>query len=147
MPLGSWVENGWLRAEPSSAAEIGNLVGIVTRSLADAKVEAISDDLRFQAGFASALQSANAALRASGYRTRVQLGHHQKIIESLEFTVGADAKLIRKLLTFSRKRNATSYDAAGTISKQDLTEMIKVAVALERTVLAWLREHHPQLIR
>jgi hypothetical protein len=102
MSLERWVEYGWLKAEPSSPDEIGGLLGIVTRALNDAKVEAISDDLRFQAAFSAALTAANIALRASGYRTRVQAGHHQKIVESLEFTLKADPKLIHKLKVYLR---------------------------------------------
>lgn len=71
MSLEKWLEYGWLRAEPTSADEISGLLGIVTRALKDANVEAISDDLRFQAAFSAALTVANIALRASGYRTRV----------------------------------------------------------------------------
>jgi hypothetical protein len=85
MSLEKWLEYGWLKTEPSSPEEIRDLLGIVTRAVTDAKVEAISDDLRFQAAFSAALTAANVALRASGYRTKVQAGHHQKIVESLEF--------------------------------------------------------------
>jgi hypothetical protein len=74
------------------------------------------------------------------------VGHHQKIIESLELTVRADAKLIQKLLVFSKKRNATSYDAAGSVSRQDLEQVLKVAEELQRSVIGWLREYHPQLL-
>ncbi|HWZ50250.1 MAG TPA: hypothetical protein VNW54_02185 [Granulicella sp.] len=147
MSLEKWAEYGWLKAEPSSPEEIRDLFGIVTRALNDAKVEAISDDLRFQATFSAALTAANIALRASGYRTRVQTGHHQKIVESLELTVKADPKLIQKLKVFSKKRNATSYDAAGSVSEQDLEQAIKVADELQRAVTAWLRELHPELMR
>ena len=51
MSLEKWREYGWLKSEPSSREEIVDLLGIVTRALKDAKVEAISDDLRFQAAF------------------------------------------------------------------------------------------------
>jgi hypothetical protein len=147
MSLQQWVENGWLRVEPSSANEIRDLFTVVARSLKDAKVEAISDDLRFQAAFSAALNTANIALRSSGYRTRMQMGHHQKIVESLELTVQADAKLIHKLLLFSRKRNATSYDAAGSISQQERQQMIKVADELQNTVTTWLKRQHPELLK
>jgi hypothetical protein len=103
MSLERWVEYGWLKAEPSSPDEIRDLFGIVTRALNDAKVEAISDDLRFQAAFSAALTIANVALRASGYRTRVQTGHHQTIVESLELTLKSDPKLIQKLKVLSKK--------------------------------------------
>ena len=146
MSLEKWVESGWLRKEPSSPDEIQGLVSIVKRSLKDARVEAISDDLRFQAAFAGALNAANLILRACGYRTRAQTGHHQKIIESLELTIQADPKLIKKLLLFSKKRNATSYDSAGSVSRQDLQQVIHVADELQKRVMVWIREQHPELM-
>jgi uncharacterized protein (UPF0332 family) len=146
MSLEKWAEYGWLKVEASSPDEIRDLLGIVTRALKDSKVEAISEDLRFQAAFSAALTSANIALRASGYRTRVQTGHHQKIVESLELTLKSDSKLIQKLKVFSKKRNATSYDAAGNISEQELEQAIKVAEELQQGVLAWLKQSHPELL-
>src|SRR5271163_4858154 len=134
MSLEKWAEYGWLKAEASSPDEIRDLLGIVTRALKDSKVEVISEDLRFQAAFSAALTSANIVLRASGYRTRVQTGHHQKIVESLELTLNSDPKLIQKLKVFSKKRNATSYDAAGNISGQELEQAIKVAEELQQSV-------------
>ena len=147
MSLEKWREYGWLKAEPSSPDEIGGLLGIVTRALNDAKVEAISDDLRFQAAFSAALTVANIALRATGYRTRVQAGHHQKMVESLEFTLKADPKLIHKLKVFSKKRNATSYDSAGNTSEQDLEQAIKVAGELQGNIVLWLNQNHPELMK
>jgi uncharacterized protein (UPF0332 family) len=146
MSLEKWVEYGWVKAEPSSPEEIRDLFGIVARDLKDAKVDAISDDLRFQAAFGAALTAANAALRASGYRTKVQVGHHQKIVESLELTVKADPKLIQKLKVFSKKRNTANYDAAGNVSRQDLEQAIKVANELKQNVATWLEDNHPELM-
>ncbi len=147
MSLEKWAEYGWLKAEASSPDEIRDLLGIVTRALKDSKVEAISEDLRFQAAFSAALTSANIALRASGYRTRVQTGHHQKIVESLELTLKSDPKLIQKLKVFSKKRNATSYDAAGNISEQELEQAIKVAEELQQEVSTWLKRNHPEVLK
>jgi hypothetical protein len=146
MSLEKWAEYDWLKAEPPSPNEIANLLSIVVRALADARVDAISDDLRFQAAFSAALTAANIALRASGYRTKVQSGHHQKIVESLEYTLASDPRLIHKLRTFSRKRNATSYDAAGGVSEQDLAEAIKLANELHRSVIDWLTANHRELL-
>ena len=147
MSLEKWAEYGWLKAEASSPDEIRDLLGIVTRALKDSKVEVISEDLRFQAAFSAALTSANIVLRASGYRTRVQTGHHQKIVESLELTLNSEPKLIQKLKVFSKKRNATSYDAAGNISGQELEQAIKVAEELQQSVSIWLRQNHPELLK
>ena len=90
------------------------------RSLADSKVDGISADLRFVATFTAALTAATIALRACGYRTVTQVGHHTKIIESLEHTIKTDPRLIQKLKVFSNKRNKSVYDVAGAISDQDL---------------------------
>lgn len=147
MSLQKWLEYGWLKAEPSSPEEIKDLLGIVARAFNDAKVTAISEDLRFQAAFSAALTAANIALRASGYRTKVQTGHHQKIVESLELTLKSDPRLIQKMKVFSKKRNATSYDSAGGVSQQELEQAIKLAGDLRKSVVAWLNEHHPELIK
>lgn len=83
------------------------------RSLNDSKVEGISADLRFVATFTAALTAATIALRACGYRTVTQVGHHTKIIGSLQLTIDADPKLIQKLKVFSNKRNTAATLAEG----------------------------------
>jgi len=119
----------------------------VQRSLNDAKVTGISADLRFVATFTAALTAAMIALRASSYRTVTQVGHHTKIIESLEHTIKADPKLIQKLKVFSNKRNKSVYDVAGAVSDQDLREIAKVATELNRQVTLWLQKSHPELLK
>jgi len=117
----------------------------VQRTLDDAKVDAISADLRFVAAFTAALTAATIALRAAGYRTVTQTGHHTRIIESLEFTIKADPRLIQKLKVFSNKRNKSIYDVAGAVSDQELKEMAKLANELHRLVTDWIKKAHPQL--
>ena len=146
MSLEKYVENAWLRREPTSPQEISDLLGIVDRSTSDAAVEAISDDLRFYTTFNALLALANTALRASGYRTTSQQGHHARTLETLEYTIGADPKLIRKLLAFSKKRNVASYDSAGSISDQELEQILSTAEDLRHSVETWLRTAHPELI-
>ena len=147
MTLAKWAEYGWLKAEATSPEEIRDLLGIVSRDLADASVEAISDDRRFEAAFSAARTAVNAALRACGYRTTTQPGHHQKTIESLELTLQAESMLIQKLRVLSKKRNATSYDAAGNVSQQELDQAIQVAHEHQNSVIAWLRKNHPELMK
>ncbi len=122
-------------------------MGIVQRSLADSKIEAISADLRFIATFTAALTAATTALRASGCRTATQVGHHVKTIESLELTINADPKVIQKLKTFNNKRNKSFYDVAGAVSDQELTEMTKLATGLQNQVTRWLEKIHPELLK
>jgi hypothetical protein len=145
--LEKWAEYGWLKPEPSSRDEIRSLLIIVDRDIKDANVAALSEDRRFEAAFSAARTSANIALRASGYRTAVQAGHHIKTIESLELTIKADARLIQRMKTLSKKRNATSYDSAGNVSEQELQIAMRTAIELHREVVAWLEENHPELLR
>ncbi len=147
MSLEKWAEYGWLKAEPTSRDEIRSLLTIIDRDLRDAKVAAVSEDRRFEAAFNAARTAASAALRACGYRTSAFAGHHAKTIESLEFTIKANSTLIRKLKILSKKRNATSYDTAGNVSKQELELAIKTATELRRDVVAWLDTNHPGLLK
>lgn len=147
MSLEKWVEYGWLRREPTSTGEIKDLLGIVERSLADAKVGAVSTDLRFIAAFNAALCVATTALRASGHRTANQAGHHVKTIESLELTIKASPKLMQRFKTFNNKRNKSVYDVAGAISDQELEAMIKLANELKNSTIAWLQEFHQELLQ
>jgi hypothetical protein len=147
MSLEKWAEYGWLKPEPTSPDEIRSLLTIVDRDLKDANVAGLSEDRRFEAAFSAARTSANIALRASGYRTAVQAGHHMKTIESLELTMKADAKLIQRMKTLSKKRNATSYDSAGNVSSQEVELAIKTAIDLRRDVVAWLTQNYPELLK
>ena len=87
MSLEKLAQLGWYRAEPTSPHEIADLFSIVDRSLADMKVEGISDDLRFHAAYNGILTLANIGLRASGFRVSLGQGHHQRVIESLAYTL------------------------------------------------------------
>jgi hypothetical protein len=146
MSLEKWVEYGWLRREPTSPDEIRSLLGIVKRNLADAKVEAVSTDLRFIAAFNAALCIATMALRATGHRTVTQAGHHVKTIESLELTLRSNAKIVQKFKTFNNKRNKSVYDVAGAVSDQELVAMVSLANELKDGAIAWLREIRPELL-
>ena len=147
MSLEKWVEYGWVRREPTSPGEIKNLLGIVERSLADSRVEAVSTDLRFIAAFNAALCTATTALRASGHRTVTQAGHHVKTIESLELTVKLNPKLIQRFKTFNNKRNKSVYDVAGAVSDQELEAMVSLANELKGSTIGWLQEFHPELLK
>jgi hypothetical protein len=144
--LNDWVKNGWLAAEPTSGEEIKGLQTIIDRDLRDSEVTGLSDDRRFEAAFNAARTAATIALRATGYRTVGYGGHHERTIESLEVTLGSESKLINRLKALSKKRNATSYDSAGNVSKEELRLMLKTAQELARSVGSWLKKEHPELI-
>jgi hypothetical protein len=147
MSLAGLVESKRLRVEPTSADEINGLIGVVERSLKDASVEAISEDLRFIAAYNALLESATMAIRASGHRVPAQSGHHVLTFETLQYTIGADGSLIRRLKAFANRRGKATYDAAGMISEQDLRSVIRTAGELQQAVMKWLREHHAELLK
>lgn len=93
----------------------------------------------------------NIALRASGYRVSIGQGHHQRVIESLEYTLTtqdatAREKWVRKIKSHSQKRNMMSYDLAGGVSSTDLAQIMKDLPVLQEQVRAWLQKVHPELL-
>ena len=60
--------------------------------------------------------------------------------------MNADGKLLRKLAVFSKKRNSASYDSAGSISNQDLEQILSTAQDLRHSVEEWLKKTHPELL-
>jgi hypothetical protein len=147
MSLDRYVENAWLKKEATSPQEIADQLGIVTRCMRDASVEGISDDLRFYTTFNALLALANTALRASGYRTTNQQGHHMRTIETLEYTIQADSKTVRRILAFSKKRNIASYDSAGSITNEELKQVLATSKSLQDAVQTWLKATHPELLK
>jgi hypothetical protein len=147
MSLESYFKNGWLKKETTSPQEIADQLGLVSRCMKDASVEGISDDLRFYTTFNAVLALANIALRASGYRSTTQPAHHMRTIETLEYTVQADNKTIRKIMAFSKKRNVASYDSAGSISNEELKQILSTAESLQQTVETWLAANYPELLK
>lgn len=146
MSFERWVENSWIEPRATSPEEIRDLLSIVGRALSDARVEAISDDLRVVTAFNAILTSATIALRASGYRILSRGAHHHKTIESLEITLHAEEDLIRKIMGVAKKRNATSYDSAGNVTQQDVQHALHLATEIQERIIAWLKSVHPNLV-
>jgi hypothetical protein len=91
------------------------------------------------------LQAATAALAAAGYRASRD-SHHYQVIQSLELTLGKDAKFIRAFDAFRKKRNVSSYDIGGGISHREVEEMIGIAQSLQQNVERWIRTNHGSLL-
>jgi len=68
MSLKQWADNGWLKPHKTSRREIGSLLAIARRDLADARADTISDDWRFGIAYNAALKLCTVLLRAEGYR-------------------------------------------------------------------------------
>ena len=145
MSLQDWVKNGWLKEHTSSRQEISDLLGLVVRDLQACRTQELPLDWRFTIAYNAALQAATVALRAVGFRT-IHSSHHYYTIESLSLTLALDSKLVHRLHAFSKKRSISSYDVTGTISEQELREMIELAEDLRQRVEEWLKANHPELL-
>jgi hypothetical protein len=145
MSLKQWESNGWLKAEPTSQQEIRNLLAIAERDLKDA-TGSISPDWQFGIAYNAALKLCAVLLRAQGYRPAHGLQHYRTIM-AMPLTLGESRKQDAEYLDTCRtKRNIVEYDYVGGASEEDARELLRFLTELKRSVMSWLREHHPELL-
>jgi hypothetical protein len=121
-------------------------LNIARRDLSDAQNEEISDDWRFGIAYNGALKLCTALLYAEGYRP-AHVQAHFRALQSLPLILGperaADAAYLEACRT---KRNTVEYDYVGGATGADADELIEFTESLERVVVQWLRERHPELV-
>lgn len=145
MTLKQWADNGWLKPHRTSHQEIGNLLAIARRDLADAHAGGISDDWRFGIAYNAALKLRTVLLHAEGYRPAQNLAHY-RTLQTLPLILGTNRKADADYLDACRtKRNAVEYDYVGGATEADADELIEFAESLKKDVLKWLRAMHPGL--
>ncbi|WP_252272097.1 DNA-binding protein [Pseudomonas subflava] len=135
-----------LEAVVADASAIQRLLEAARRSLADSRLAGISPEGRFDMAYKAIMQSANAALQASGYRTLTSKpGHHQTMLQSLPKTVGLDRDTLILLDTLRKQRNVIDY--SGDVVSASMAD--EAQMQAERLLLrgeAWLAERHPDLL-
>lgn len=144
MSLRDWVRDGWVSPHKSTRDEIHTLLGLADRDLATCATKGLATDWQFAIAYNAALQSATAALAATGYRASREAYHH-RVIQSLAFTIGARRELIRRFDAFRKKRNTSSYEMGGAITEKEAAEMAAFAAELRQQVERWIRGKHPEL--
>jgi len=108
--LANLLRIGQLKEHPADAGEIARLLLAAERGVADARVQSISPETRFDAAYRSIMQTGLAALMARGYRPdKNRPGHHVTIIQALTLTLGIDTRRVAVLDTLRRKRNLVDY--------------------------------------
>lgn len=145
MTLRNWLANGWIVAHSSSPREIEDLMGVIDRDLKDCQIAGLSPDWRFNIAYNAALQAATAALAAAGYRPGRE-AHHYRVIQSLAHTIGADSSLIIRFDYFRKKRNIGGYERSGSVSDQEVVEMVQLAQDLKNETMAWIRTNVGHLV-
>lgn len=146
MSLNEWLKRGWLTSHKASAGEITELFNVADRDLTDSQAQGLSTDSQLSIAYNAALQMATAALAASGYRAARE-AHHYRVVQSLTYTIGAQADLVLQLDGFRKKRNISDYERSGTVSDQEAKEMFNLARTLKTMVTEWLRENHPEFLQ
>lgn len=146
MSLEDYSRNRWILAHDTSADEIRRLLSIADRDIEQSQVSGLGPEWRFDIAYNSALQSATAALAASGYRAERQ-SKHMRTIECLAFTVGLSQQEVDFLDTCRRKRHLAVYEQVGAISDQEAKELIDFAILLRKRVEVWIRSRSPMLLQ
>lgn len=145
MSLKNWLANGWLIEHKTSPQEITGLLEVADRDLKDCRSPGLSSDWQLNIAYNAALQTATAALAATGYRAS-RKAHHYRVIQSIAYTIGAEPNLVNQFDQFRKKRNISGYELSGAISQQEANEMISLAKRIREDVETWLRKNHPELI-
>ena len=144
MSLSNLQAIGRLHAQPPDAAAIGKLLQSARQNLADARVEQISANNRFDAAYKCILQCAMLGLWANGWRTTTsQPGHHQTAIQTLDQTLGVDKPDLIALDALRRQRNLSDYEG-DPVAAATLQAALQAADKLLAHAESWLRQHHPE---
>jgi len=140
------LKNGWLIEHQTSPQEIADLLSVADRDLDNCQTAGLSPDWKLNIAYNAALLMATAALAAAGYRA-ARDARHYRVIQSLAYTIRADARLITQFDGFRKKRNISDYERAGVVSDQEVKEMVILAGNLRASVVKWLRTSYPNLLQ
>lgn len=118
---------------------IKQLIAAAKRNIADAKIEVISAENRFDAGYKAIMQIASAALHANGYRTLTSKpGHHQTMIQTLSKTLGIDNNTVIILDAMRKQRNIADY-SGDIVPESAVKDCIEQAENLLKHFNSWLK--------
>jgi len=131
--LGSALEK--IQQDP---VNINRLIVAARRSLADAQLEQMSSEGRFDMAYKSIMQAANAALQANGFRTLTSKpGHHVTMIQTLTTTVGLERPFMITLDGLRKIRNLSDY-SGDPVSDAMACEAVAHARRLLGEVESWI---------
>ena len=147
MSLQNWLDNKWIRKHQTSPQEIGNLLEIVKRDIKDANFRKVSADWRFGIAYNAALKLFTILIYAKGYRPERTLAHY-RTIQALPLILGKDKEKDINYLDACRiKRNKVEYDYSGGSTHLEADELIKFTKELKTTVINWLWDNYPELLK
>lgn len=147
MTLQQWVSNGWLIQTEPTPEETRNAIQIAERELADASLDGISPDGRFEHAYNAVRSLCHAALHANGFQVPKGQRQHERVIESLKYTLGPDwSDDVDFFDQCRRMRHKSMYDTVGIARYEDATELAEAGRKLETAVKKWLADNRPHLL-
>ena len=136
-----------LQAFEASPQGVQRLLAAAERNLADAQLQALSAENRFDAAYKCILQCAMLGLWARGYRTPTsQPGHHQTTLQCLPLTMGLPGDVIIVLDALRKQRNQNDYEG-DPVSTAVVTECLAQAHHLLAHTRQFLQTQFPALLK
>jgi len=146
MSLDNLLKINQLQVHNTSREAVLRLLEAAKRNIADAHIDAVSGENRFDAAYKSIMQCAMVALWVNGYRTSTsQLGHHQTAIQTLSTTVGLPHSTVIILDSLRKQRNVSDYEG-DSVADQAVLECIMQAENLYQHVVDWIKIKRADLI-
>ena len=136
-----------LQAFEASPQGVQRLLAAAERNLADAQLQALSAENRFDAAYKCIMQCAMLGLWARGYRTPTsQPGHHQTTLQCLPLTMGLPGDVIIVLDALRKQRNQNDYEG-DPVSTAVVTECLAQAHLLLAHTRQFLQTQFPALLK
>ena len=127
-------------------AQMAKLMAAAERNIADAQLQGLSSENRFDAAYKAIMQLAMVALNANGYRTLTsKSGHHQTAIQTLPTSVALPQTTVIVLDALRKQRNLSDY-SGDLVPDAAAAECLQSAKDLLAHVRAWLEAHRPDLL-
>jgi hypothetical protein len=141
------VANGYLRPHTTTREEVKDLRSLVERDLADAAIQALSDDRRFATAYNAALQLSKIVVAVAGYRLAKGQSAHYNAFETVKIAIPTHE--IDMLCDYfdrcRRKRNHIEYDGSDVVTNTE-TEEIRAKTAEYRDIVEkWIESTQPEL--
>jgi len=139
-----------LDAVAADKVSVGMLIAAAERNIADAQLQGLSSENRFDAAYKAIMQMAMVALNANGYRTlKSKPGHHQTAIQTaiqtLPLTVGVPQPKVIVLDALRKQRNLSDY-SGDLVPDAAAAECVMSAKELLAHVREWLKANKPDLL-
>ena len=121
------------------------MLAVAARNIADAVIIGVSTDARVGFAHAVVLAVAASALAAEGYRAGKDR-HHERLLDSLQYSIGIETTLLKQLHAVRRARNAMTYERLGDTTPAEADGIVARAREVYGLVIKWIRSNHPALL-